>query len=188
MVPRLVLINGAPGSGKSTMAHLLVRERPMALPVDVDLLKHSLGGWRADPSAAGLHARRLCLALVATQLAAGFDVVVGQYLARTSFIEDLEAAAVTGGARFCELVLDLDVRRLADRLASRRAAPDRPEHAVNNLLVGPDEAGSLIASLQRLRELRPTAVWVDARDTPLEVLERLTAALDARPASFRSFT
>lgn len=178
-MPRLVLINGAPGSGKSTLAHLLAGGWPMALPVDVDQLKHSLGGWRADPSAAGLHARRLCLALVATQLAAGFDVVVGQYLARTSFIEDLEAAAGAGGARFCELVLDVDVRTLAGRLASRKVAPDRPEHTVNNLLVGPDEADSLIASVQRLRELRPSAVWVDARGAPQDVLERLSAALDA---------
>lgn len=178
-VPRLVLINGAPGSGKSTLAHLLAQGRQMALPIDLDVLKHSLGRWDADPSASGLHARRLCLALVAAQLGAGYDVVVGQYLARTPFIEDLAASARTRGARFYEFVLDVDVPTLVERLALRASTPDRPEHAANNRLVSQDDARRLVASMGLLRDLRPGAVWVDARGAPDATLARLRSALDA---------
>lgn len=42
---RLVLINGAPGAGKSTLAQALAQDRPMTLALDIDALKHSLGCW-----------------------------------------------------------------------------------------------------------------------------------------------
>ena len=83
----------------------------MTLALDIDGLKHSLGRWDEDPSASGLHARRLTLALASEQLRAGFDLVIGQYLARTPFIEDLEGLAGRHGARFYEFILDLDASR-----------------------------------------------------------------------------
>src|SRR5215204_4906861 len=122
---RLVLINGAPGSGKSTIAHALAQDKPITLAVDIDGLKHSLGRWDEDPATSGLHARRLTLALASEQLVTGFDLVIGQYLARTSFIEDLEQLAERHGAQFYEFVLDLDAATLAQRLAERASNPDR---------------------------------------------------------------
>ena len=174
---RLVLINGAPGSGKSTLAEALAQGRPMTLAIDIDGIKHSLGRWDDDLLASGLHARRLALALASEHLSAGYDVVVGQYLARTDFIEDLERLAAQLEAQFVELVLDLDARSLAERLAGRSREPSRPEHLANNSLVGPDDADRLAASLEGLRETRPRAVWVDARGSLPETLERVRAAL-----------
>jgi predicted kinase len=176
-VTRLVLINGAPGSGKSTLAHGLAQDRPMTFALDVDGLKHSLGHWSEDLLASGLHARRLALALAREQLSAGYDVVVGQYLARTAFIEDLERLTEELDARFYEFILELDAPTLADRLAGRSCAPSRPEHRLNSSLVGPDDADPLVRSLEELRETRPGAVWIDARGSLLSTLDLLRAAL-----------
>ena len=55
---------------------------------------------------------------------------------------------------------------------------ERPEHEVNNRLVGPDEAGHLVASLEALRPLRPDAVWIDARGSRRSALDLLRASLD----------
>lgn len=176
---RLVLINGAPGSGKSTIAQLLAHDRTMTLPLDVDALKHSLVRWDEDPQASGLHARRLCLALVAAHLGAGYDLVIGQYVARTPFIEDLAALAKRHGAQFFEFVLDVDESTLAARLVARGSTPDRPEHVVNNRLVGPADAGRLIASVAALRDLRPDAIRVDARGSLDATLALLRAALSS---------
>jgi adenylate kinase family enzyme len=58
-VARLVLINGTPGSGKSTVAAALADRVPMMLALDVDGIKHALGRWEDDATAAGHHARWL---------------------------------------------------------------------------------------------------------------------------------
>jgi predicted kinase len=176
-MPRLVLINGAPGSGKSTLAERLAQDQPMTLALDVDAVKHALGRWDDDLRASGLHFRRLALALAREHVSAGYDVVLGQYLARTAFIEDLERLAADVDARFFELVLDLDAPALAERLAGRSRAPSRPEHPVNNSLVGPDDAEALVRSLEALRETRPRAVWIDGRGSPASTLRLLRAAL-----------
>lgn len=176
---RLVLINGAPGSGKSTLAHALAQDRSRTLAVNIDGLKHSLGRWDEDSSASGLHARRLALALASEQLGAGFDLVMGQYLARTSFIEDLERLAERHGARFYEFVLELDAATLAERLAERASNPDRFEHAVNNRLVGPDDAPALVQTIESLRQRRPRALWVDAAGPIASTLGILRAALQS---------
>lgn len=174
---RLVLINGAPGSGKSTIAQALAQDKAMTLALDIDGLKHSLGRWDEDPSASGLHARRLATALASEQLRAGFDLVIGH--ARTAFIEDLERIAARHGARFYEFVLDLDAATLAKRLAERAGNPDRLEHAVNNRLVGPDDATALVQALESLRQRRPHAQWVKAAGSLSSTLGIVRAALQA---------
>lgn len=169
--PRLVLINGAPGSGKSTLAAAVAAELPMALQLDIDQLKFSLGGWRDDLSSAGLQARRLTLALVAQHLGDGHDVIIGQYLPKTAFIEQLEHAARGHDAEFVEIVLQTPADVLAHRLAARHAQPTRPEHEHNNTLVGPDDAADLVASIEAMREHRPAAITVNAAE---EVTASLT--------------
>jgi predicted kinase len=149
----------------------------MTLPLDIDGIKHSLGRWDDDPLAAGRHARRLSLALAREHLSAGFDVVLGQYLARTDFVEDLERLAAQLDARFFELILEVDAAVLAERLAARSTAPSRSEHLVNNRLVGPADADRLVASLEPLRDTRPKAVWIDARGSLSSTLDLLRAAL-----------
>lgn len=178
-MPRLVLINGAPGSGKSTIAAALARDNPMTLALDIDRLKHSLGRWEEDPVASGLHARRLAVAVAGEQLGAGFDVVIGQYLARTRFIEELARLADRHGAAFYEFVLTLDAAALAKRLAERAGNPDREEHAVNNALVAPGDADVLVRSVESLRDRRPRAMWVDATGPVSLTLEIVRAALQA---------
>lgn len=132
-MPVLVLINGAPGAGKSTLAAALVQDRPQALALDLDQIKHSLGGWADDLQSSGLQARRIALAMARQQLGDGFDVVIGQYLARTEFIDALEELAREVGARFVHTVLILQPQELARRLGQRRRAPDRPEQPLNDL-------------------------------------------------------
>lgn len=163
----LVLINGAPGSGKSTVAQQVARRRPLALALDVDGIKHNLGQWDADLRASGLQARALALAVAQRQLLDGHDVIVGQYLARTGFIEELEDLATQCSARFVEILLDLEPSALSQRLAHRHANPDRPEHAVNNELVAPADADRLVASLATVRQERPRMIAIRA-DAPIE--------------------
>jgi len=170
---QLILINGAPGSGKLTLADHLAQDRAMTLALDVDWIKHSLGRWDDDPAGSGLHARRLALAMVREHMRAGYDVVIGQYLAKPTFIEQLEHLATELNVRFVEFILNVNATVLAERLAGRSNSPTRPEHQVNNSLVGPEDADHLVKSLEGLRRTRPTAIWIDADGSMTDALDLL---------------
>jgi predicted kinase len=133
-VARLLLINGLPGSGKSTLAARYVADRPLALCLDVDVVRGLLGAWMDRSHDAGLLARRLALAMARVVLAEGRDVVVPQFLARPRFIGELEGLAADVGAAFVEVVLveepDVAAARLAQRAAGPMTAVQRDAHAM----------------------------------------------------------
>jgi predicted kinase len=118
-VPRLILLNGPPASGKSTLAQRYADDHPPALCLDIDRIRAMIGGWRQDPGAAGPPARAIAVAAATTHLAAGHDVVVPQLLARAEFIAELRAAAAASGAAFLEIFL------LPDEAAARAQYADR---------------------------------------------------------------
>lgn len=54
---RLIVLNGLPGSGKSTLVRRFVAERPLALCLDIDLIRGLLSRWHDQPDRAGQLAR-----------------------------------------------------------------------------------------------------------------------------------
>lgn len=130
---RLILLNGPPSAGKSTLAKLYAADHPLALVLDIDRIRAQLGGWREQPGPAGLRARAVALAAAATHLQAGHDVVVPQLVARIEFIERLEATAVAAGAEFREVMLMDTKENLQARYRERarlQATAARPDAAV----------------------------------------------------------
>lgn len=124
----LIHLNGLPGSGKSTIARHIVGVRPLALNLDVDLLRRSLGLWQRSPTESGLQARRLAIAVIRVHLRDGFDVVVPQFLGRHDFLRDLEEVAAETGAAFHEVVLRAPLETLKSRFNERSAVGAEPQH------------------------------------------------------------
>lgn len=120
-MPVLVLLNGAPGVGKSTLARRYADDHPLSVVLDIDLLRSMVGGWRRYPLEAGILARRLAIAGAGAAISDGRIVLVPQLLARVEFVEELARTADTLGVPFMETVivanLDTALARYQDRAA-----------------------------------------------------------------------
>src|SRR6478735_4485275 len=98
-VSMLIVLNGPPAAGKSTLARQYCVDHPLAFALDIDGIRHQLGRWRDQPAEAGLAARAIAVAAARVHLTAGYDVVVPQLLANQGFLDELAAAAAASSAQ-----------------------------------------------------------------------------------------
>lgn len=181
----LILLNGPPASGKSTIARRFVESRPLALDLDIDVVRGLLGGWLDDASASGSIARALALAMADSHLSAGFDVIVPQYLGRLGFIDELADAADRAGATFVETALWLDRDRAVAAFADRRATPSTQAHHDAAALVDrseqADPVGEMFDAFVRVVEQRPATRRVNVVPGDVEqTFRNFVGALDDR--------
>jgi predicted kinase len=171
---RLILLNGPPGIGKSTLGRMYAESHPLTLDLDIDLVRDMIGKWRSDPHSAGLLARAAVLAAARAHLTAGYDVIIPQYLGRLAFVEQAEALAQEVGAVF-RMVVVLDTEENAKRRFDSRGPIDgRP--------VSGAEFGQMYARLLSVIAARPDAVVIWTSDGGVQRAYRDFAAAVNRSA------
>lgn len=168
----MILLNGPPASGKSTLARRYLVDHPLALGLDIDVVRSLLGGWLSHPNAAGLAARALALVMAREHLGAGHDVVVPQFVARPQLPEKLESLAREVDADFVEIVVDLDPDRMLNRFTRRTAEGGRVEHRdAADLLDRGGGVPDLLTMRARMLSMvagRPRAQPLSSREGDLE--------------------
>lgn len=155
--PRLILLNGLPGVGKSTLAREFVASRPGTLNLDIDVLRTMLGGPWEETAELG---RSLALQIIATHLDSGHDVVVPQLVANPGQLRRFERAAP--GYKFVFVLLQGE-SRVSDRgwqailtaaemhwYAENLDLLDRERHDVRRLRVTPGDVSGTLRDLERI--------------------------------------
>jgi hypothetical protein len=183
-VPRLIHLNGPPGIGKSTIAALYADGHPGTLDLDIDTLHRLVGGWRDRRHDTHQVLRPVALAMAATHLGGGRDVVLPQYLARVDAIEAFEDVATGHGADFVEVVLLDTLEESVARFDRRedRTEWDRHNRRTVALGGGPTMLARMYDELLEAARLRPAAVVVRSEPGAIEeTYALLVAALTGTP-------
>ena len=183
--PRLILLNGAPGLGKSTLARLYANRHPMTFCCDVDVLRSLVGAWGENRGQAGLLARAFAVAGMRAHLLGGHSVIVPQYLGRIDWVLELDHLAHEVAVPFVEVVLVAGDEDAVRRFQVRARAPRTREQAVAAAGLGSaDPEGELRAMGARLAEVvaaRPGTRPVPSTEGEIEITYRaLVQAVDER--------
>src|SRR5688572_1545967 len=101
----LILLNGPPGIGKSTLAKMFVDHHPGALNLDIDQVRCLSGGWQEDFQATGEIVRPVAMSMAVTHLAAGRDVIMPQFLDSDYEIASFREVTEKTGSGFREIVI-----------------------------------------------------------------------------------
>ena len=153
----LLHLNGAPGVGKSTVARLLVGQRPGWLNCDIDVLRTLLGGWEEDFAAAGAVIRPVAKAMIAAHLASGRVVVLPQLVGNAAELDGFASLATGAGCPFVHVVLDAPDETLASRWR-RRDETDAWSLASSRLIAGLGGDDLVLSAAHRVRALLPAQV------------------------------
>jgi hypothetical protein len=163
---RLILLNGPPGVGKSTLANRYVRDHPLAFCLDIDGVRRLIGRWEEHETESGLLARRMAIEMARVHLEGGHDVVVPQFLGRSDFIEQLQGVSARAGATFVEIAL-MDSRDDAiARFSARAQDPALTSHHLDAERMAGGAAG-LAVMYDRLQEViasRPQTIVIPTTD------------------------
>jgi predicted kinase len=179
-VPSLIVLNGPPGIGKSELARRYVGDHPLALNLDIDVVRELLGQWAQYREQAGLLVRQLALGMARAHLLAGFDVVIPQYLGRLRFLEELDALAGELGIVLREFVL-LDTRENSlSRWATRQALDPTAGPSTEAADLRNEElTGELYDRLLSVLQARPAVVVIRSEEgRPAAAYQALLDGLD----------
>ena len=119
MKPKLILINGNPGMGKSTLAERYTNEHPLTLNLDVDRIWHMMGQWQTMLDESHRLKQKHSYALAESHLAEGYDVVVPNLMETVDRPEKFERIAKLHGALFREVALVTSPEDAIERCKAR---------------------------------------------------------------------
>lgn len=159
--PKLILLIGAAGVGKTTIAQMYLDEHPLALSINGDDIIVMIGRWLEHEDEARKFVFEFTKKLARTHLEAGHDVIVPYLLTDAMHAEAFEDIASGLGVPFFEVVLSVNKQEAIHRLFDRGAwgESDAPPLTEADMPVVEALYDKMIAALSG----RSSSVSIDAR-------------------------
>lgn len=172
MQPKLILLNGPPGIGKSTLSRRYADEHAPALNIDVDRLRDSVGQWQANQEVSMVQRYKFAYAMAEIHLNDGYDVAVADTIQDIQVCERFEAIAAGCGALLCEVVLIAPLDEAIERCKARARRMGYPSGFRTG---GTLEQGGKEEMLRRIYcemldvvDSRPSTVKIESREGHIE--------------------
>jgi chloramphenicol 3-O-phosphotransferase len=167
----LIILNGSPAAGKSTLAEKLHNDLPLSLLADVDEWRRLVSHWRENREESLRLSYLFTLGAVEAYLKAGQSVIVDKaILSSDETIDGLVELGTKYGAHVHEFILMADKETIVAR------AQQRGFH--KNGLLTPTKVLELFERAQNLCKNRPNAIVIDTGIlTPEEVHARVMQAI-----------
>ncbi len=171
--PKLILLNGSLGVGKSTLASRYTEDHPLALNLDIDKLWSMLGQWREHPQESYGMAQNMVTIVARHHLQAGHSVILPQNILRIEVVEAYERMAEDCNADLHEILLLVDEDEAIRRFIIRGQQSGHPTGFRPGGLV--DTNGRE----KRLKEMYDEMMMVVAARPNTKVVESIFDAVDA---------
>lgn len=117
--PKVILLNGFAGSGKTTIARMYVDNHPLAIVIEGDELIVNIGDWLDHEDEARDLVFALTKEMLRTALRLGHDVIVPYLVTNPEEVADLEQIAKSSDSQFFEIYLATHKDHAIQRLLSR---------------------------------------------------------------------
>jgi adenylylsulfate kinase-like enzyme len=117
--PKLILLDGFAGVGKTTLAKRYIADHPLAMDLEGDEIIVMLGQWLKYENAARELLFKIGKAIITSHLESGYDIVVPCLPTNVDHQQAFEDIAKSTGAQFFEVVLVTDREEAIRRLLKR---------------------------------------------------------------------
>jgi predicted kinase len=107
MKPKLILLNGPLGIGKTTLAKRYTEDRPLSLFLDIDDVRAMISHWREEKEVSAPLSKQMALEMARISLSAGHDVIVPQIIQSHELADSFAKLADECGAAFYEVLLSV---------------------------------------------------------------------------------
>lgn len=135
MKPKLIILNGALGVGKSTLAEKYAEAHPLTLKLDIDEVRRWISNFREEKEISGPLSKKIANEMTRVHLQAGYDVIISQIFIHEEPLEQLEKVAQECGAGFFEFLISIPKEDSVQRFIERGKASGYPDGFSPNGLV-----------------------------------------------------